>query len=64
MPVNAGGYGVPLFDVIANNSMGDSELPAATPSATPLMKSLREIFSFLDIGVRNPVNRQARFARR
>ena len=47
MRVNAGGYGAPSFTAIASNSIGDSELPAATLSATPFGKSLRDIFSFL-----------------
>ncbi len=47
MPVNAGGYAAPSFAVIASNSIGDSELPAAMLSAIPFRKSLREMFSFL-----------------
>ncbi len=47
MPVNAGGYGAPSFTTIASDSIGDSELPAATLSATSFRKSPQDIFSFL-----------------
>ena len=39
-----------FFAVIASNSIGDKELPAATLSATPFRKSRRDIFNFLVMG--------------